>query len=67
MFAMALEKVSVFTMPVIISKRFMDGKVESGCASFIIVNPEGWILTSAHVLNDVSEYVNEFETLPVRI
>lgn len=53
MFVKALEKVSVFTTPVIISKRFMDGKVESGCASFIIVNPEGWLLTSAHVLNDV--------------
>lgn len=37
-------------MPVIISKRYFDGAVESGCATFIILNDEGWIITCYHVI-----------------
>ena len=51
MFAKALKSVSVYTHPVIISTRLYDGKVGGGCATFIILNEEGWILTAAHVLN----------------
>ena len=50
MFANALKSVSVYTYPVIISQRLYDGKVKCDCATFIILNEEGWILTSAHVL-----------------
>ena len=50
MFANSLKSVSIYTYPVIISKRFYDEKVECDCATFIILNEEGWILTSAHVL-----------------
>ena len=51
MFANALKSVSVYTFPVIISQRFYDEKVKCSCATFIILNEEGWILTSAHVLS----------------
>jgi len=51
MFAKALKSVTTYTRPVIISQKYYDGKVESHCASFIILNEEGWILTSAHILN----------------
>lgn len=53
MFANALKLASVYTQPVIISKRFYDGRVECSCAAFIILNEEGWILTSAHVLDTI--------------
>lgn len=50
MFAKALKSVSVYTYPVIISQRFYNENVKCSCATFIILNEEGWILTSAHVL-----------------
>lgn len=53
MFADALKKIINFTFPVIISKRFQTGKVESGCATFIILNKEGWALSAAHVIQDL--------------
>jgi hypothetical protein len=53
MFATALKLVSKFTYPVIISKRLYDGTVQCGCATFIVLNPEGWILTAAHVIRDL--------------
>lgn len=53
MFAAALKRVIPFTHPVIISKRLASGQVECGCATFIILNADGWILTAAHVMNDL--------------
>ncbi len=53
MFASALKRVTPFTQPVIISKRLASGQVECGCATFIILNADGWILTAAHVINDL--------------
>ena len=53
MFASALKRVTPFTHPVIISKRLVSGQVECGCATFIILNADGWILTAAHVINDL--------------
>lgn len=62
MFAKAVQIASKFTHPVIISRRLFDGNIECGCASFTIINPEGWILTSAHVLNAL-ELANEHKAL----
>jgi len=50
MFAKALNLVSNFTFPVIISKRLANGSIACGCATFIVINKDGWILTAAHVL-----------------
>ncbi|HQL89116.1 MAG TPA: trypsin-like peptidase domain-containing protein [Syntrophales bacterium] len=50
MFADAVELISGYTFPVIISQKYYDGSVGCGCASFIVLNDEGWILTSAHIL-----------------
>jgi S1-C subfamily serine protease len=59
MFVKALRKVNKFTYPVIISKKYSTGKVESGCASFIILNKDGWVLTAAHVIADFLNYEQE--------
>ena len=49
MFADAYEKASGFTHPVVLSLRFFDKTVECRLASFIVLNPEGWIVTVAHL------------------
>ncbi|PKN64123.1 MAG: serine protease [Deltaproteobacteria bacterium HGW-Deltaproteobacteria-15] len=50
MFSAALEKVSRYTHPVVVSCRSFNGNVECSVGTFIILNEEGWILTSAHIL-----------------
>jgi len=65
MFANALKSVSVYTFPVIISQRFYDEKVKCSCATFIILNEEGWILTSAHVLAVLNIAKNIVLSIPI--
>jgi len=48
-FAKAYALASEFTQPVIISTRLHDGKVDCGVAAFVVLNPDGWILTAAHL------------------
>ena len=52
MFQKAIEEVSKYTKPVIVSKRLYSGMVESGCAAFFLVNEDGWVITAAHVMSD---------------
>lgn len=49
MFSDACQWAYTFTRPVIISTRHQDGTVGSGCAAFVVVNDEGWIITVAHL------------------
>ena len=51
MFADACEKAMKYTRPVIISTRTYDGKTVSGCATFFIINRDGWALTAGHIFN----------------
>jgi hypothetical protein len=51
-FAKALRKVSNYTLPVIISKRLVDGTVQCSCGTFIVVNSDGWFVTAAHIFDD---------------
>ena len=51
MFADACEKAMKFTRPVIISTRTFDGRTLSGCATFFMVNRDGWALTAGHVFS----------------
>lgn len=51
MFSNAYKIVSKFTLPVIVSTRYFDERVESGLATFIMLNDQGWVLTAAHVIN----------------
>jgi len=50
-FSKACGVVQNFTKPVIVTTRTADGIVDSGCATFLVVNSDGWIVTAAHVLN----------------
>jgi hypothetical protein len=50
MFANAYKSAAIYTHPVVISQKFFDGSVTAGCATFIILNPDGWALTAAHAI-----------------
>ena len=56
MFADACEKMMKCTFPVICSRHFINGNVESGVGAFVVINPEGWALTAAHVVIPVVKH-----------
>jgi len=50
MFSRAYEAAKDFTYPLIISTRLQNGKVKCGVGAFVIINPQGWIVTAAHAV-----------------
>ncbi len=56
MFANAYRLACGFTFPVIGTNRFVDGRIESGMGSFVVVNSEGWIITSAHIVDGILSF-----------
>jgi len=63
MFADAVEKAMKFTRPVIMSYRTLDGNVLSGCATFMMLNREGWMVTAGHVFDSVTRYNKDAEKI----
>jgi len=53
MFARAVQVAQGFTRPLIVSTRLADGTVTSGCAAFVVVNAEGWMVTAGHVMAEL--------------
>jgi hypothetical protein len=56
MFANALNVVRPYTRPIILSQRFQNGRLSSGCATGIVLNPQGWFLTCAHVIEPFAKW-----------
>lgn len=54
MFSTAYNIVKNFTRPVALSSRLANGTVRCGLATFVVVNKDGWIVTAAHILNDLA-------------
>ena len=54
MFARAIEIASSFTHPYVGLRRRADGTSYSTMGAFVSVNKDGWILTSAHVLDEIA-------------
>ena len=50
MFTEAIARAGKFTIPVVISSRTVAGKCRCEIGAGVVVNPEGWVLTAAHVL-----------------
>ncbi len=50
MFAAAFRLASQYTYPVITSRHYYGGTTECGCAAFVVLNEDGWIVTAAHLL-----------------
>jgi len=53
MFSKAFAAAAGFTRPVVISSRTVKGRCSSAVGACIVVNPEGWILTAAHLVETV--------------
>ena len=53
MFAEAYRIASCFTLPVVISSRTDKNKCSSSIGACVIVNREGWILTTKHLINAI--------------
>lgn len=53
MFSEAVRIASGFTYPYVGLRRRADGQVFTILAAFIVVNPEGWIVTSAHLIEEL--------------
>jgi hypothetical protein len=51
MFQKALQIAAEFTVPIVVSRRAVNGRCSSSIGSAVIVNDEGWIATAAHVLS----------------
>lgn len=62
MFQQAYLKATRYTQPFIICMRYMDGSVDSGLGSFVIINKEGWAMTAAHNFSAVFGY-NQHQSL----
>lgn len=56
MFADACEKMMKCTRPVIASTAMVNGTISSSVGSFVVVNPDGWFITAAHVVASLFGY-----------
>jgi S1-C subfamily serine protease len=64
MFARAVQIAQGFTRPLIVSTRLTDGTVTSGCAAFVIVNDDGWMVTAGHVMSEMAAYQQQSAAPP---
>src|ERR1035438_704955 len=53
MFSKAFRISSEYTRPIIVTKRLENQEVTCGMATFVVVNDSGWVLTAAHVVQDL--------------
>lgn len=58
MFSTALEKATKFTLPVMLTQRFRNGRISSSLGTCVVVNDEGWVLTAAHVVMEMLKVQN---------
>lgn len=56
MFADALKKAQVFTLPLVVSMRFFDKSIETSIGALVVLNEEGWIATAAHMLQPTAKF-----------
>ncbi|MDZ4170374.1 MAG: serine protease [Coriobacteriia bacterium] len=53
MFAEAIDVASGFTFPYVGLRRRADGSVFTVVASFVVINSDGWVVTSAHIVEEM--------------
>ena len=56
MFSKAVPVASGFTRPMVLSSRTSEGDCRSTIGAYVVINPEGWILTAGHLLNIVRRH-----------
>jgi hypothetical protein len=63
MFSDACEKAAMFTRPVIVSTRSVDGTVDAVCGSFVILNDQGWVVTAGHLFDSFVKHQNDLRKI----
>jgi len=53
MFVDAVRTAAAFTYPYVGLRRRANGEVFTNVGSFIVINPQGWIVTSGHIVDDI--------------
>lgn len=61
-FAIARE----FTLPVIITKRLVNGRCVASIATFVVINEDGWIATAGHVLEELKAAMESSDAIKAR-
>lgn len=59
MFRKAFSIARKFTLPVILSRRTVEGKCEASMSSCVVINDEGWIVTAGHVLAQLHALIGD--------
>jgi hypothetical protein len=55
MFAAALAEAERFTFPVLCARRFASGDIAVSVGSYVVLNPDGWIVTASHILEPLRD------------
>jgi hypothetical protein len=58
-FADACDKAREFTRPLVVSRLLSNGQCECSVGSFVVLNPEGWILTAWHIQQGIEELAQQ--------
>ena len=58
MFSKAYRIASSFTLPVVISSRSNKGVCSSAIGACVVINRDGWILTTAHLIDEIQRQQN---------
>ena len=63
MFSQAVRLASRFTFPYVGLRRTVSGEVRTTLGAFIILNADGWALTSGHIVDDILACERDRESL----
>jgi hypothetical protein len=63
MFSKAVESAMKYTKPIVVSTRTIDGRVDSSCGAYVIINEDGWIITAAHIFQLYVKHFNDRELI----
>lgn len=59
MFRTAYSIASQFTRPVVLSRRTVNGVCSGGLGAYVVVNSDGWIVTAAHIVKQLTDGVDD--------
>ncbi len=57
MFRHALKVAAEYTRPIVISRRTVGGACSSSIGTYVVLNPDGWIVTAGHILSQWDKLV----------
>ncbi|MBI5599165.1 MAG: trypsin-like peptidase domain-containing protein [Deltaproteobacteria bacterium] len=70
MFSKAIEKVEKFIRPVVVCKRHYDGTIETCGGTLVVINKDGWFVSTAHVFEVIplfNKHTREMAELEAKV